>query len=158
VFLWFIATAVLTIFFVFRDPRFDYRWLIAGALLPDAVDVWFGGARVLHSLTGAVGSMVLVMLVTAGRRPIRRRLLSLPIGILLHLVFDGAFSSNEVFWWPFMGDFGDVDLPVVQRGWWNVGLELAGAAMIAWAWRWFGLTDPARRRVFVESGQLTAFR
>eukprot|EP01041_Mallomonas_annulata_P034474 gene34474-57248_t len=126
VLLWFVATSVLTIFFVFRDPRFDYRWLIAGALLPDVVDVWFGGARVLHSLTGAVGAMVLVMLVTAGRRPIRRRLLSLPIGVLLHLVFDGAFSATEVFWWPFMGGFDDASLPVAQRGWWNLGLELAG--------------------------------
>jgi len=155
VLLWFVATSVLTIFFVFRDPRFDYRWLIAGALLPDLIDVWFGGARVLHSLTGAVGAMVLVMVVTVGRRPIRKRLLSLPIGVLLHLVFDGAFSTTEVFWWPFMGGFDGADLPVVQRGWWNLGLELAGAALIAWAWRLFGLADPERRKDFVATGRLT---
>ena len=154
-FLWFVATSVLTIFFVFRDPRFDYRWLIAGALLPDVVDVWFGGARVLHSLAGAVGALVVVMIVTAGRRPIRRRLLSLPIGVLLHLVFDGAFSATEVFWWPFMGGFDDAPLPIAQRGWWNLGLELAGAAMIAWAWRFFGLADAARRREFLTEGRLT---
>ena len=153
--LWFIATSVLTIFFVFRDPRFDYRWLIGGALLPDVVDVWFGGARVLHSLTGAVVAMVFVMVVTAGRRPIRRRLLSVPIGVLLHLVFDGAFGSTEVFWWPFMGGFGDADLPVVQRGWWNLAFEFAGAAMSVWAWRFFGLADPARRRRFVTTGVFT---
>jgi len=152
---WFVATSVLTIFFVFRDPRFDYRWLIAGVLLPDLIDVWFGGARVLHSLAGAVGAMVLVMVVTVGRRPIRKRLLSLPIGVLLHLVFDGAFSTTEVFWWPFMGGFADADLPVVQRGWWNLGLELAGAALIAWAWRLFGLADPERRKSFLSTGRLT---
>jgi hypothetical protein len=151
---WFVATTVLTIFFVFRDPHFDYRWLIGGALLPDVVDVWFGGARVLHSLVGAVGAMVLVMLITTGRRPIRKRLLSVPIGVLLHLVFDGAFSATDVFWWPFMGGFGDAELPVVQRGWWNVGLELAGLALLAWAWRFFGLQDPVRRRRFVETGEL----
>ena len=153
--LWFVATSVLTIFFVFRDPRFDYRWLIAGALLPDLIDVWFGGARVLHSLVGAVGAMVVVMLVTAGRRPIRRRLISLPIGLLLHLVFDGAFAMTEVFWWPFMGGFGDAELPIVQRGWWNLGLEAVGVMLVAWAWRLFGLADPDRRREFVATGRLT---
>ncbi len=152
---WFIATSVLTISFVFRDPRFDYRWLIGGALLPDVVDVWFGGARVLHSLVGAVGAMTLVMIITAGRRPIRRRLLSVPIGVLLHLVFDGAFSSTDVFWWPFMGGFGDADLPVVQRGWWNLALEAAGVAMIVWAWSFFGLADATRRRRFITDGTLT---
>jgi hypothetical protein len=95
------------------------------------------------------------MIVTAGRRPIRRRLLSLPIGVLLHLVFDGAFSATEVFWWPFMGGFDDAPLPIAQRGWWNLGLELAGAAMIAWAWRFFGLADAARRREFLTEGRLT---
>jgi hypothetical protein len=117
--------------------------------------VWFGGARVLHSLAGAVGAMVVVMLVTAGRRPIRRRLLSVPIGVMLHLVFDGAFSATDVFWWPFTGGFGDAELPVVQRGWWNVGLELAGGVLLVWAWRLFGLSDRDRRRHFVATGQLT---
>ncbi len=54
-----------------------------------------------------------------------------------------------------MGGFGNAELPVMQRGWWNIGFELAGAAMFAWAWRFFGLTDPARRRQFVEMGELT---
>ena len=99
--------------------------------------------------------MTLVMIITAGRRPIRRRLLSVPIGVLLHLVFDGAFSSTDVFWWPFMGGFGDADLPVVQRGWWNLALEAAGVAMIVWAWSFFGLADAARRRRFITDGTLT---
>ena len=75
--LWFVATAVLTVHTVFRDPRFDHRWLIVGVLLPDVVDVWFGGARVLHSVTGAVIVLTVVMLATIGRRPLRKRLVSL---------------------------------------------------------------------------------
>jgi hypothetical protein len=155
VFLWFIATSVLTIHFVFRDPRFDYRPLVVGALIPDLVDVAFGGARVLHSVTGAVGLMVLAMAMTVGRRSLRKRLLAVPIGVLLHLVFDGAFAATEVFWWPFTGGFGDAALPVVDRGWWNVAFEVAGAAMLVWAYRLFGLADPARRDTLSHSGTLT---
>ena len=134
-FLWFIGTAVLAVWFVFRDPRFDYRVLAAGALLPDAVDLPAGHARWAHSLTVSVGVLIAVVLATSGHRRLRKLLLALPIGMFLHLVFDGAFSATEVFWWPFSGGWGDTQLFSLQRGWWNLPLELAGVAMLAWAWR-----------------------
>ena len=153
-FLWFVATAVLTVHFVFTDPRFDHRFLIVGVLLPDVVDGITGGAWVLHSLTGAVGLLVVVMLATIGRRPLRKRLIAIPIGVLLHLVFDFAFTSTAVFWWPFTGGFDGAPLPVVERGWWNVLLEAIGAALLVWSYRRFGLADPERRRQFLRTGQL----
>jgi len=153
-FLWFIATAVLTVHFVFTDPRFDHRFLILGVLLPDVIDGITGGAWVLHSLTGAVGLLVVVMLATIGRRPLRKRLIAIPIGVLLHLVFDFAFTSTDVFWWPFTGGFDGAPLPVVERGWWNVLLEAIGAALLVWSYRRFGLADPERRRQFLRTGQL----
>ncbi len=156
--LWFAATSVLTVYFVFRDPRFDYRFLVAGALLPDIVDAFAGRMWVLHSLGGAVGLLIVVMAATVGNRPWRKRLLGLPIGVLLHIVFDGAFSTTEVFWWPASGGFGDHPLPVVARGWWNLALEVAGAALLVWAWRLFGLADPAGRRRAVRTGELVAAR
>jgi hypothetical protein len=156
--LWFAATSVLTVYFVFRDPRFDYRFLVLGALLPDIVDAFAGRMWVLHSLGGAVGLLAVVMAVTVGDRPLRKRLLGLPIGVLLHIVFDGAFSTTEVFWWPVSGGFGDHPLPVVARGWWNLVLEAAGAALLVWAWRLFGLADPVRRRRAVRAGELVATR
>jgi hypothetical protein len=152
--LWFVATAVLTVHFVFTDPRFDHRFLILGVLLPDVVDGTTGGAWVLHSLTGAVGLLVVVMLATIGRRPLRKRLIAIPIGVLLHLVFDFAFTSTDVFWWPFTGGFDGAPLPVVERGWWNVLLEAIGAALLVWSYRRFGLADPERRRQFLRTGQL----
>ncbi|MFZ4718575.1 MAG: hypothetical protein ACOYMR_04075 [Ilumatobacteraceae bacterium] len=156
--LWFLGTALVTVWYVFTDPRFDYRLLLVGALLPDIVDVPAGQARWAHSLTIAVGALALVMLVTAGRKPIRRLLLGLPIGMLLHLVFDGAFASTEVFWWPFSGDWGDVQVPSLERALWlNLLMEAAGAAMLVWAYRRFGLADADRRTQLVRTGQLTDF-
>ena len=126
--LWFMGTAVLTVWFVFRDPAFDYRLLLVGAVLPDVIDVPLGRAGWAHSLTVAVVVLVVVMMATPRRSAVRRLLLALPIGMLLHIVWDGAFTSAEVFWWPFSGGWGDVDVPSVARGWWNVPLEMAGLA------------------------------
>ena len=156
--LWFVATSVLTIHYVFTDPRFDHRPLVVGALLPDLIDAPAGGARIAHGLVFSVGLLALVMLATAGRRPIRQRLIAVPIGMMLHLVFDGAWAADHVFWWPFLGGFEGTALPVVSRGWWNLGLELAGAALLVWAWGLFGLRDPERRRTALRTGQLTAVR
>ena len=153
--LWFLGTALLSVFFVFTDPRFDYRLLLVGSVLPDLIDVPFGQARWAHSLTVAVGALAAVMIVTAGRKPIRRLLLGLPIGMLLHLVWDGAFAATKVFWWPFSGSWGTNQVPSVERGWLNVPMELAGAAMLWWAWRRFHLADSARRSRFYRLGQLS---
>ncbi len=152
--LWFLGTSVLSVWFVFRDPGFDYRMLLVGALLPDIVDVPFGVARFAHSLTVAVGVLVVVMLATVGRKPVRRLLLALPIGMLLHLVWDGAFASSKVFWWPFSGGWGHERVPSLARGWLDVPFELAGAAMLWWVVRTFHLADPERRRELIRTGRL----
>jgi hypothetical protein len=155
VFLWFVATSVLAVRYVFRDPRFDYRLLIVGALLPDAVDAVFGGARVLHTLTASVALMTLIMVVTRRGSVLRRRLLPLAIGFFMHLVFDGAFANTDVFWWPFTGtSFGGARLPVAERGALNVVLEAIGAAGIVWIVRRHGLRDRNARRRFFATGEL----
>lgn len=153
--LWFVGASILTISFVFRDPRFDNRLLVVGALLPPLIDVWTGGAWVMHSLTASVVLLVVVMLATIGRRSLRRTLLGLPLGTLLHLVFTGAWTDPQVFWWPFGGlSFGDAPLPVVARGWWNVPLELVGAVLVVWIWRAAGLSSPEARHRARTTGQL----
>lgn len=155
-FLWFIGTAVITVWYVFRDPRFDYRLLIVGSVLPE-LDALFGGMRWLHSLACSVLLLGVVMVVSIGRKQLRKLLLGLPIGMLLHLVFDGAWATTEVFWWPFTGaSIGDDPLPSMQRGWWNVPLEAIGLVIIIWVWRRAGLADPARRRAVLRTGRLFA--
>jgi hypothetical protein len=156
VFLWFIGTAIVTVGVVFRDPRFDYRLLVVGAVLPLGDGV-FGGARVLHTLAFSVVLLVVIMLATSGRRPVRKLLLGLPIGMILHLVFDGAWGDTEVFWWPAFGwSFGDAPLPEFDRGWWTPLLEVVGFALCAWLLRRNRFGDPARRRQFLCDGHLDA--
>jgi hypothetical protein len=96
-----------------------------------------------------------IMLATRGRRLLRRQLLALPIGTMLHLVLDGAWADTATFWWPAAGaSFGAGDLPSVERGALNVVLELAGLAVLVWAYRRFRLDEPERRAHFLRSGRL----
>ncbi|MEI8321984.1 MAG: hypothetical protein WCG49_02585 [Actinomycetes bacterium] len=155
-FLWFIATAILSIRFVFQDPRFDYRLLVVGVLLPDAIDMWWGGARVLHTLLFSVALLVVIMLATRKRKVLRKRLLPLAIGTFMHLIFDGAFTATKVFWWPFAGvSFGNAELPVAQRMGLNIALEIVGAISLIVLVRQCGLTNAQRRREFLRTGILS---
>ena len=133
---WFVGTAYAAVWFVFRDPRFNLRLLAVGALLPDAVDVWSGGTWVMHSVVSAVAALALVMLATRGRKPSRPALLALPIGMFMHLVFDGVFARTTAFWWPLAGtSFGTDRLPSFDRGWVNVPLEVTGVLLALWVGR-----------------------
>ena len=94
---------------------------------------------------------------TIGRRPLRRHLLAVPIGSLLHLALDGVFTDTRVFWWPFTGTrLPSSRLPSLARGaGLTVLMEVAGAVVLAWAWRRFALAQPDRRRAFLRTGSLT---
>jgi hypothetical protein len=152
--LWFAGTSFLAVWLVFHDPAIDHRLVMAGALLPDAVDGVTGGPWVLHSVLGSVVLLVVVMGATVGRRLLRRQLIALPIGTFLHLVFDGAWTDTDTFWWPFSGHFGGGSLLSIERGAVDVALELVGLAILVWAYRRFRLTEPARRSSFVRTGRL----
>ena len=132
---WFAGGSVAVVWAVFRDPTFDVRLLVVGALLPDVVDGPLGGARVAHSVVSAVGLLAVVMVATIGRRRLRKRVLAVPIGVFLHLVLDGAFGDTRIFWWPLSGlSLPHARLPSVARGWWNVPLELVGLALLVRLW------------------------
>jgi hypothetical protein len=153
-FFWFVGMAIATVWFVFRDPRFDYRLLVVGSVVP-LLDALFGGARVMHTLVFSLVLLFAVMVLTVGRRPARRLWLGLAIGTLLHLVFDGAWTNTDVFWWPFGGwSFEEARLPEAARGWWNVPLELAGLAVLVWVWRRARLDESVRRRAVLRTGAL----
>ena len=154
-FFWFVGMAFLAAWLVFRDPALDHRLIVVGALLPDVIDAPTGRAGVAHSLTASAVLLAAVVACTKGRRHLRRSLVALAIGTFLHLVFDGIWTNRQVFLWPFAGlDLGDAPLPSVARGWANVPLELAGLAVVVWAWQRFRLGEPARRSTFLRTGHL----
>ena len=153
--LWFAGTSLLAVWLVFRDPAIDHRLVVAGALVPDVLDgVVARGPWVLHSVAGSVALLALVMAATVKRRALRRRLIALPIGTFMHLVFDGAWSDTDSFWWPFSGGFGDGGLPSFERGWFVVVLEIAGVVMLAWLSKQWMLDRPEHRERFVRTGRL----
>ena len=158
-FFWFIATSIWSVWFVFRDPKFDYRLLAIAALTPDLVDGLlqaFGLAHgAMHSVVTSIAVLFAIMIATAGRRPSRQRLLAIPIGLFMHLIFDGAFSATKTFWWPLTGiALGDKSIPSVERGTLNLPLELLGFVACIIAWRYFVLADKTRRTKFLKTGSL----
>jgi len=155
VFLWFAGVAFVLVWLTFGSPALDYRLVVLGAVAPVAeVGV---GPQVLHALVGPVVVLAVVMVVTRGRRLLRRRWLGLPIGLFVHLVADLTWADQERFWWPAFGsDLEAGRVPELERA---LGLilvlEVIGGLTLAWCWVRFGLTDPDRRSRFWHSGQLS---
>lgn len=145
----------MAVWVVFRDPAVDHRMVVLGALLPDLVDAPFGGARVLHTLAASVVLLGVAMLATRGRRTLRRRLIFLPVGTFLHLVFDGMWAHTHTFWWPAFGWSLPDRLPALDHGAAVlVAQEIAGAVALGWCWSRFGLGDPDVRARFLRTGRL----
>jgi hypothetical protein len=153
--LWFAGVSFAFVWLVFRSPALDYRLVMLGSVLPIGEAV-LGGPRLLHTLVAAVALLAVVMLATQRKRLVRRRLISLPIGLMMHLVLDGIWTRADVFWWPFLGtSFGTGQLPELER---PVGvtivLELIGVAALAWCWHTFRFSDRANLDRFVRTGHL----
>lgn len=174
-FLWFLGTAAMTVWLVFRDDRFDYRVLFLGVIAVDLIDGPLGGARAMHSVLTSVAILMAVMVVTRRGTVRRRRWLALPIGTFLHLVFDGAFGDARVFWWPlrevaslassepisigrWWSVFDGVGLPSIERGALNFVFEAVGAALLFHLWRTHDLGRAENRARFIRDGRLVQVR
>jgi hypothetical protein len=154
-FLWFLGVSFAFVWLVFRSPALDYRLVMLGSILPIG-EVVLGGPRVLHTLVFSVALLGVVMLATRERRLLRRRWISLPIGLMMHLVLDGIWTQTEVFWWPFFGiGFGTGTIPELDHGATaTIVMELIGAAALVWCWITFDFNDPEHRRTFLHTGHL----
>lgn len=135
--LWHVAAVLFLFRWIFRDPKVDIRFLVAGALLPDLVDLPVGtllfadrystGELWFHGL--AVPSLLVVGVLLATRRGRRRRAwMAVPIGMMLHILVDGVWTTGAVFAWPFFG----LDLPPGPRPYWPGAWDRA----LADPWRW----------------------
>ena len=154
--LWFAGTALIAMWFTFRDPAIDHRLIIAGALLPDVVDVFLGRTNLMPTLAAPILLLMGLMICAIGRRQFRRHALAVPIGMFWHSVFDGAWMNTEAFWWPFTGlTSGQTNIPLAERDLLLVVvMEIIGLALLTWSWRLMGMSQPARRRLFLRTGRI----
>ena len=139
---------------VFASRGLDFRLVLAGSVIPAlalAVDgLWFMG-----SLLFPIAVLAVVMVAGWGRRLFQRRWLGLPIGLLCHLILDGAWLRPALFWWPLGGmRLGDVAVGGLRPPWALAVMEFIGAAALWWSWRRFGLADRRRRAAFLRTGRL----
>ncbi|MFW2380709.1 MAG: hypothetical protein ACN4GZ_03040 [Acidimicrobiales bacterium] len=154
-FLWFVILAPVLVAEIFQSPMADYRVVAVGAALP-LLEAVFGAPRYLHTMLFAMGLMAVVMLGTSKRRLVRRRLLGIPIGLLLHLVLDFTWADSQLLWWPAFGtDFSDDATAAFNRSL-EVGLllEVVAVAVGYWAYRRYELDNPENRDLLIRSGRL----
>ncbi len=155
-FLWFVILAPVAVAQVFKSPMVDYRLVVVGALLP-LTEAVFGGPRILHTLVFSVVAMGAVMALTSKKRLLRRRLLGVPIGLMVHLVLDASWADQNLFWWPAFGfDFPSDGVPAWSRQL-EVGLllELIAVGVGVWAYRQYELDKPQNRELLISQGQLS---
>ena len=169
--LWHFGATLFLFRWIFRDPKVDTRFLLAGAVLPDLVDMPLGtvilagvhstGELWFHSLIAPAAYMTLVLISTRrGRR--RRAFMALGVGWLFHLLLDGMWLDQGVFLWPFFG----LDLPAGESPYWTLAWdralsdpwrwaqEMAGLAYLAWLWAHHGLSQSGRRAALLRTGRL----
>lgn len=150
----------------------DVRFLVAGAILPDLVDMPIGtvfaadrfstGELWFHTLLAPTLLVVGILILT--RRGARRRaVMALAVGMFFHLLLDGMWTSTEVFLWPLFGTGfpagpqpywdGIVDRALSDP--WRWVREAVGIAYLIGLWRGSGLSDPAARQELARTGRLT---
>jgi hypothetical protein len=159
---WFAALAVGGVLLVFRDPRLDHRLVALGSVLPLPIDALVGVLRgqsgrtgPFHSISTHIILLGLVMAVSVGRKPIRKRLLALVIGGFAHLVLDASWADTRAFGWPIGGLSFTQQLQFLQRGLIvNVVMELVGIGVAALLYRRCWLDRPQQRQAFLASGSL----
>ncbi len=144
----------------------DLRWVLAGSLLPDLIDKpiasilfhdTFRTDRIVaHAVVFPVVLMFIVMAATSRGTSLRRGLISLVIGVFVHLILDGAWTSPEAFFWPLFGldfppvagsDFATLLGDMLESPWVWLG-EAAGLGYLLFLWR----------RYLAEQGAIAAFR
>ena len=163
------GTAMLITYVTLGRRRIDYRFILLGAVLPDAVDpllglVWFDGPAgrwVAHSLLAVIVVSVAIILLARGAR--RLALFGLGVGWLLHLVADGMWQAPFTFLWPAFGTRFSAT-PAEPYSWdllteplthWSTWAgELMGLMVLAWFFVAFRLGEDDRLRLFVRDGYL----
>ena len=142
---WHLGVTSLIARFVFRDPDMDLRLVAAGSLLPDVIDkpigsIFFNGTFETHRLFSHALLFPVVLLfgvVAATRRgsTLRKPLIAVVIGAVVHLILDAAWVDSEAFLWPFFG----WDFPPIADSAFGPLLHRMVSDPLAWAGEAAGL-------------------
>src|ERR671919_2818132 len=101
---WHMGVAAGIVYVTLGRRRIDYRFVLLGAVLPDAVDGVLGlflfegpaaGRWIAHSILAVVA--VAVAIVVSFPRERRLAVFGLAVGWLLHLVGDGMWAAPRTF-------------------------------------------------------------
>jgi membrane-bound metal-dependent hydrolase YbcI (DUF457 family) len=168
--LWHLGITVLIVRYVFRDPDMDLRWVLFGSILPDLIDKPIGSLLFndtfhthrlfAHSVLFPIVGLLIAIVVTDRGSALRKGLIGLVIGCLIHLVLDAAWADPEAFWWPLFGfdfphvagsGFGELLRSMITNPWVWLG-EAAGGAYLVYLWRTH-LTSGGIAR-FVRDGRI----
>ena len=151
--------------------RIDYRYVLAGAVLPDVVDGTLGlmffdgsaGRWVAHSLLAVI--VVFAVIVIAFRHKRRVAVFGLGVGWLLHLVGDGMWQAPRTFLWPAFGTRFALR-PEEPYSWelfsdpldhvWTWTGEAVGILILLWFFVAFRLGEDERLKRFSRDGLLRA--
>ncbi|MDQ3941156.1 MAG: metal-dependent hydrolase [Actinomycetota bacterium] len=166
---WHLGFAALVVYLTLGRRRVDYRFILAGAVLPDLIDAALGPflfegdawRGVAHSLIANVAITVAIIVFLRGAT--RTAVFGIGVGWLLHLVGDAMWDAPQTFFWPLAGtDFAsrpeepyswDVLLHPLDHVWLWAG-ELVGVAILAWFWVAFSLGKDGRFKLFLKDGYL----
>ena len=167
-YLWHLGLGALIVYVTLGRRRIDYRFVLAGAILPDVIDTplaavfgWPAGRGIAHTLLFTGLLFAFVMLAARGSR--RLAWFGLPVGFLTHLVADGMWSSPRTFFWPAFGTRFDTTpqepyslslLTDPISHWTTWGGEILGVAILAWFYVAFSLGRDGRFRLFLSDGYL----
>lgn len=165
---WHLAAITFLFRWIFRDPKVDMRFLAAGVVAPDVIDLAavtiLGGPYAelwAHSLLAPTAVAVGVLVATRrGRR--RRAWMALVVAWLFHLLIDGMWTDSQVFLWPFLGARLEIGGTAFwPAAWeralsdpWRWVLEAAGLAYLGWLWVRAGLSEGVARSRLLSTGRL----
>ena len=167
--LWHMGLAAAITYVALGRRRIDYRFVLLGAVLPDAVDALIGafayadGVGRYHAHTLLAPLVVATLVVVAFRGERRLAVFGVAVGWALHLVGDGMWAAPTTFYWPVFGtEFATEPVEpyswdLLSRPWahWSTwAAELVGAAILAWFWVAFELGRDDRARLFAKDGYL----
>ena len=168
---WHLGASLWLFRWIFKDPKVDVRFLFAGVILPDLVDLTLGtvvlagtysiGELWFHTLLVPTLYMIGVLVLTRrGRR--RRAFMAVGVGWLFHILLDGLWTDPEVLFWPFFGwEMPTGEAPFWSLAWeravadpWRWVLEAVGLAYLTWLWFASGLNRKERRAGLVRTGRI----